>query len=74
MYISKKRQSTFGIITQRKKILGAISLCGAMRLNAFISSLSLLEAFILEDAREEWDSITSTMLLKIMMRLPTHQQ
>jgi hypothetical protein len=38
MYIFKKRQSTFGIITQRRKILGAISLCGATRLNALISS------------------------------------
>jgi hypothetical protein len=39
VYISKMRQTTFGITTQKKKILGAISLCGVMRLNAFISSL-----------------------------------
>jgi hypothetical protein len=38
MSIFKKRQSTFGIIIQKRKILGAISLCGVTRLNALISS------------------------------------
>jgi hypothetical protein len=36
MYIFKKRQITFGIITQWRKILGAISLCGVTRWSTLI--------------------------------------
>jgi hypothetical protein len=69
MYIFKKRQSIFGIITRRRKILGAINPFGVIRLNALISSLYLLEADSLEQVMSEWDTgVIGTVLLKIMMR------
>jgi hypothetical protein len=72
MHIFKKLQSTFGIITQRRKILGVTSLCGVTHLNALISSPYSWGSSSVKTGNE-WDTnVTSTVLLKIMMRLSAH--
>ncbi len=75
MCIFKRRQSTFGIITQGRRILGVTSLCGVIRLNVLISSLYLLEASPSFQTMDERDKIiTNTVLLKITMQLRNPKQ